>query len=416
MARLLDLPDEIILLIAEYLQATNQQTALWFYELAEAYDYAIDVNPPQSVKSLHSLLLASSRLNNLLTPVFYRDVFVRRDPYDDKTPPLEMLKRSVQQDPSLSEYIISASFRGETPRHGSIRDAIPFFWFPNIQTLTIYDFDEREPQVFVTDSHIGTSPVTRLSLLECSANEDALAEVLSWSAALQILHFDAGTKEPDPGYYGNDDDVEPEEWDAAAFVRALQSQKTTLEELILTHPEEVLPVAPINLVSFGVLKTLRIYQSFLAGLEYFHTVWEYLPPNLEVLEVFNNDDYFLDDDPDEPYELPLHDLITDKRTHFPHLHSVTIYSRETAETADGYGTGWTEHLPELWPLPSSLASAAEAAGIKLVVWLEPREGPNFEDLDFDVVQSLKASQNDQFTRTRRRGTTRYPAPQLQGLS
>lgn len=144
----------------------------------------------------------------------------------------------------------------------------------------------------------------------------------------------------------------------------------------------------------------------------------HIPLEMPILS-HSNQDYFLDDDPDdpdEPYDLSLHDLITDKRTHFPHLHSVTIYSREMPETADGYGTGWTEHLPELWPLPSSLASEAEAAGIKLVVWLGLREGPNFEDLDFDVVESLKASQNDQFARTRRRGTTRYPAPQLQGTT
>jgi hypothetical protein len=386
MARLLDLSDEIILLIVGYLQATNQQIALRFYELADAHHcavhpYYVDHYPPQGLKSLQSLLLASRRLNNVLTPIFYRDVFILPYHYNCKTAPLKLFKRSVQQNPSLSEYIISASFRDRRPRDGSIGDAIPFFWFDNIQTLTIHDFDEPEPLQFVNDSHIGTSPVKCLRLLECDAHKEALATVLSCPAALKILHYDPRPKDPDPGYWGDDSDEPSEEWPAAAFVHALQSQKTSLEELILTHPCGLDLGPPIDLSSFEVLKTLRIYQSFLAGWDVIYTVWQDLPQNLEVLEVFYDVDPFLSERDDEPYDNLLPDLIRHKRTHFPRLHSVTIY--------DGSGSDSSEHLPEPWPLPSSLASKAEAAGIKLIVWLGLRNEPNFEGID--VFELLKAS-------------------------
>jgi hypothetical protein len=77
MARLLDLPDEVILEVIDYLRTDTKQIKLPFYELGDAYRYAIGHNPSQRVKYLHSLLLASRRLNSLLTPIFYRDIFVR---------------------------------------------------------------------------------------------------------------------------------------------------------------------------------------------------------------------------------------------------------------------------------------------------------------------------------------------------
>jgi hypothetical protein len=78
MARLLDLPDKIILEIIDYLHNDTQQIKLSFYELRDAYRYTIEHNPLQRVKDLYSLLLASRRLNCLLTPIFYRDIFVRK--------------------------------------------------------------------------------------------------------------------------------------------------------------------------------------------------------------------------------------------------------------------------------------------------------------------------------------------------
>jgi hypothetical protein len=92
MACLLDLPDEIILEIIDYVYDDTQQIKLSFYKLGDAYRYVVEHNPPQRVKDLRSLLLASRRLNSLLTPILYRDLFVREYYRVGERSPLEQLK------------------------------------------------------------------------------------------------------------------------------------------------------------------------------------------------------------------------------------------------------------------------------------------------------------------------------------
>jgi hypothetical protein len=404
MARLSDLPDEIILLVVEYLQAGIQGFVLPFYELGDAHRHAISHNPSRRVKDLHSLLLTSRRFGGLLTPAFYRDVFARDYYRAGEKRPLDQLKWSLEKTPSLSEDILSAFIPcGSSGPDRSIWEVIPFFWFANIQTLTIHEFKDWEPLEFESDLHVGTSPVECLRLIDCGAHEKALAAVLSWPAALKILHYDAEQGEW-AGHYG---DEPAKEWTAAAFVRTLQPQKKTLEELTMTRPwlvHEGLGNGPrIDLSEFEALRTLRIYHVFLCGFDDPFGVWKVLPPNLEVLEVFYDDTdltCFLSESDDEPYDTFLLDLIRHKRTHLPHLHSVTIYSLERV-----YDSQSEQDLPAgLWTLPSPLASEAEAAEIKLNVWLGFPGAPNFEETD--VFESLKISQTDLSSRSQQSETAR----------
>lgn len=210
--------------------------------------------------------------------------------------------------------------------------------------------------------------------------------VLSWPAALKRLHYDAEQVEWD----GHRGDEPAKEWTAAAFVRTLQTQKSTLEELIMTRPwlvHEGLGNGPrINLSEFEALKTLRIYHVFLCGWDDRFGVWRDLPPNLEVLEVFYDDieltKFQNEYDPDR-YDTFLADLIRHKRSHLPHLHTVTIYSPERLDDSEEDDKG-REALTGLWELPSSLASETEAAGIKLKVWL----GAN-DSLPWDNTEVLR---------------------------
>ncbi|KAJ5145783.1 uncharacterized protein N7515_000347 [Penicillium bovifimosum] len=401
MARLLDLPNEVILEIIDYLQTDTKQIELPFYKLGDAHRYVIDHNPSQRVKYLHSLLLASRRLNSLLTPIFYRDIFVREYGRVGEKIPLEQLKWTLEKNSSLEEHIVSAIIPcGSSWRDRSIRDVFHVFWFTNIQSLTIHWFKDWEPMQFEDNSHVGTSPVECLRLIDCGAHEEALATVLSWPAALKVLHYDADQGEWD-GHYG---DEPAKSWTCAAFVRTLRSQRRTLEELTMTRPwleHEGLGNGPrIDLSEFTAIQTLRIYHVFLCGWDDPTGVWKVLPPNLEVLEVFYDDrdlTQFLWEGDEEQYDTFLLDLIRNKRAHLPHLRTVTIYSFDQV-----YDPEREEELPAgLWTLPSSLAREAEAAGIKLDVWLGYPDEPNFEEAD--IFGSLKISQNE---RSKKRAAAR----------
>ncbi|KAJ5977656.1 hypothetical protein N7501_000998 [Penicillium viridicatum] len=385
MARLLDLPAEVILLIVDYLQTGTKQVPLLFQELGDAYCYAIEQDPSPIVKDLHSFLLATYCLNGLLLqPLFYRNIFVRRYGRHNEPVPLQQLNRSLEKDPSLEEHIISATL----PCDDSISDLHRFFWFSNIQALAIHKFSDWEPLEFEDNSHIGTSPVESLKLIDCGAQEEALAAVLSWPAALKTLHYDADQGEWEAHY----EDELAKSWTCAAFVRTLQSQKTTLTELTMTRPplvHEGLGNGPrIDLSEFTSLKTLRIYHVFLCGWDDPHGVWKGLPHSLEVLEIFYDDTdltTFLWESDDSPYDTSILDLIQHKRVHLPYLHTVNIHSHEAI-----FDPETDEFLPvRLWTLPSSLAHEAESAGVKLNVWLGDRDPPDFKKTD--VFELLKIS-------------------------
>ncbi|KAJ5449962.1 uncharacterized protein N7458_006411 [Penicillium daleae] len=363
MARLLDLPDELILFIVNYVQAGNEQTTLPFFEWGDAYRSAIEQNPSQRVKDLRSLYLVSRRFNNLLKPTFYRNLCVHAPSF--RNHPLGQLERTLETDPNLEEHIVSAI----VPCKDSILDIYRFFWFPNIQTLTVLRFNDWEPLEFEDDSYVGTSPVTTLKLIGCGAHEEALAAVLSWPAALEVLHYDAEQGEWE-GHYG---DEPAKSWTCATFVRTLQPHKETLRELTLTRPwldHEGLGNGPrIDLSNFTALTTLRIYQVFLCGWDDCLEAWKGLPRNLEELEVFYDDTVLTRFDEDEF----LQGLVVHKEAHLPRLRTVSINSPEMQ---------WEDPQPSgPWTPPSPLARAFENAGVNLAVWLGATEAPKFEELD-----------------------------------
>ncbi|RAO64697.1 uncharacterized protein BHQ10_000709 [Talaromyces amestolkiae] len=349
------------------MQAETTQTSLPFYNRGDVYRCLVEQNPPQRIKDLRSLCLVSARLNNLLKPVLYRNVCVRKNGF--RSQPLNQLKWSLENDPKLEEYIISAVI----PCNDSIYDVYRFFWFPNIEALSIHRFNDWEPLEFEDDSHIGTSPITVLNLIDCGAHEEALATVLSWPAALEVLHYDAEQIEWE-GHYG---DEPAKSWTCAAFVRALQPQKATLRELTLSRPwleHEGLGNGPrIDLHDFTALTTLRIYQVFLCGLEDPLEAWSSLPRSLERLDVFYDDTDLTRFDEDDF----LRGLLAHKKEHLPHLRTVSINSPEQiwdSDTEEFKSTGQ-------WTPPYPLAQAFKTAGMDVEIWLGPVERPKVDKLD-----------------------------------
>jgi hypothetical protein len=165
MARLLDLPVELILVIIDYLQVDMKQASL-LYD-GPGYDEGCELDPPLSVSHLHSFLLANSRLSSLLQPLLYRDIFVYRNSQ------LKQLSRSLQENPSLKEHIVSATLPWHPYMNGSLDDISPFFRFTNLRTLTIYGFNDSLSLKF-DKFLIGASPVECLRLIACGAHTRSL--------------------------------------------------------------------------------------------------------------------------------------------------------------------------------------------------------------------------------------------------
>lgn len=367
MARLLDLPNELILLIVNHVQADTTQTSVPFYNWGDVYRSLVEKNPLRRIKDLRSLCLVCARLNNLLKPTLYRNICVRKNGF--RSHPLDQLMGSLENDPKLKEYIISAI----VPCNDSILDVYQFFWVPNIQALSIHGFNDWEPLEFDDDSHVGTSPVTVLNLIDCGAHEEALAAVLSWPAALEVLHYDAEQGEWD-GHYG---DEPAKSWTCAAFVRTLQPHKATLRELTISRPwliHEGLGNGPrIDLHDFTALTTLRIYQVFLCGDQDPLEAWSSLPRSLERLDIFYDDWDLTRFDEDEF----LRGLLAHKKEHLPHLRTVSISSPESTWDSD------TEEPKPAgqWTPPSPLAQAFKTADVDVDIWLGPVEPPKLEKLD-----------------------------------
>ncbi|KAJ5652432.1 hypothetical protein N7507_009858 [Penicillium longicatenatum] len=207
---------------------------------------------------------------------------------------------------------------------------------------------------------IGKSPVKALNLIRCGAHEEALATVLSWPAALEVLHYDVEQGEWD-GFIDEPD----RRWTCAAFVRTLQPQKGSLKELTLTRPwldhEGLFNGPRIHLRDFTALTTLRIYHVFLCGEDDPLEAWRSLPRSLEELEIFYDDSDLTTFEEDEF----LSGLLVHKEEHLPRLRRISIASPEII-----WDTETQECKPaRRWSPPPPLAHALEIAGLTLDVQL-----------------------------------------------
>ncbi|CAP91431.1 hypothetical protein NUH16_002184 [Penicillium rubens] len=371
MARLLDLPAELILAIIDYLQVDTKEASLLFDRLG--YDQVYSPEPPLSVSRLHSFLLANCRLNSLLQPLLYRDIFVRRNVQ------LKQLSRSLQNNPSLKEHIISATLPWHSSMHGTLNGISHFFWFNNLRTLTIYGFCDWDSLKF-DDSLIGTSSVECLRLIACGAHEQPLTTLLSWPVALKTLYYGIDKREWRLNYLFQ---LKRTLWTRAAFMRALQRQKATLVELTLARSwddEDYLRNGPhLDLSEFTSLKTLRICHTFLGVNSHTpYEAWEGLPHSLEVLEVsYDDTDRALFVWANYKYDRFVLHLINHKRTYRTHLHTVIIHSTEKVHDLE---TGEKRPIGLLtWP---SLTREAESAGIELKMGLGYEDAPTTRKVTF----------------------------------
>ncbi|KAJ6102293.1 hypothetical protein N7486_004720 [Penicillium sp. IBT 16267x] len=208
---------------------------------------------------------------SLLERNYYENICVREGPFHNH--PLDRLKRTLRDEPNLQKFIISAVI----PYTTSLYD----FFF----TLSILRFNAMDPLEDESGlrQFIGRSPVTALNLIRYGAHKEALATILSWPAALEVLHYDVEQAE-----WGGFYDKHAKSWTYAAFVRTLQPQMGSLKELTLTRPW---------------LK----HEGFLEELEIFYDDWD--------LTTFEEDEF-------------LWGLLVHKEEHLPHLRRIIIASPE----------------------------------------------------------------------------------------
>lgn len=345
MTRLLDLPDELLMAIADFVRGGEDPKTFPFSERALAYEKFLTKRLPVQIQYLHSLYLVSRRFYLLLKPTFYRRIYVCSGCCDEcEYPPLRLLENSLADDAAIKEYIVSAV----PPCRGSIEEVYRFFWFPNIQELSIRRFDDWDSLGLNDDSKVGTSPVKELSLIGCDTGMEALAAVLSWPAGLEVLHLDSYCG---PCLLGT--------WaltgssTCAPLTGCLKQQKESLRVLTLTQrtwssePDEE---PQLDLSDLTALTTLRICRAFLEGDGNPFETWRKLPSNLEELEIHYTVQ-FLTLHKDDPF---LHGLLENRAEHFPKLGTVSTSQDKRREDNQGSviadDSSAILHMPYSWTL------------------------------------------------------------------
>ncbi|KAF9888288.1 hypothetical protein FE257_008858 [Aspergillus nanangensis] len=376
MTSLFSLPDEILVQIVRYLDQDREKASLDFWAFANWCEKAVIARAPsQRVKDLQSLMRSARRLRRIVEPFFYRHILVRSYPQ-----PRTKFYRTLQENPSLLQHTKSAIVGCED----DFEEASDLFWY-SVHTLTIVGFRDWHALEFESNDHVGTSSVQRLHLINCGAKESPLAVVLGWPAALKSLHYDADQGE----WEGHGPNVPAIPWSCAAFVRALQPQKTHLQELTLTRPplvHEGLFMGPrIDLHEFTALTTLRILDAFLCGTEDPRESWRSLPPRLETLEVYYDDtDYITFFDESEEWEWYsagwLLELLDRKETNFANLSRITV---RTCEYGPHGSYDWNDRPRSkfTWSLPAFLDQKCKVARVELRIVLGDMEWMGAADYD-----------------------------------
>ncbi|KAL9121631.1 MAG: hypothetical protein Q9187_001809 [Circinaria calcarea] len=263
--------------------------------------------------------------------------------------------------PTLGRYVRSVAANMD---NSSIEVLKVLFCLPVIHTLWISHFNNCYAPTLPKNA--GASRVKVLRLLHCGAHENALTEILSWPKALEELCYEVDQGEWSGQFAG---ETLPQ-WDSAAFVRALGSQKDSLKHLSMTRRWQYnkgMPYnPPIDFSNFTALTFLRLFHVFLVGVHFgpAKNIHEKLPAQLEQLEVY------YDDAPHHRF-VEVHELgwltvmALLKPTHLPALQAVAIFSPERLGEIEG-----DEENHGAWVPPSCVSQAFEQAGIALSIDLQ----------------------------------------------
>lgn len=166
--------------------------------------------------------------------------------------------------------------------------------------------------------------------MNCGAQETALAELLRWPQAMKCLFYDANQVEWSGRLEGQ---KEPAGWESSAFIRAISSQKESLEKLVITRQPPVHEGLgysnSLDLSAFTSLWILHVHHVFLNAfvvpftVENTHTR---LLPSLVEFQVLYDDFGYMDFLENEPYWLI--SVLKNKDQCLPNLEMVHIWTYE----------------------------------------------------------------------------------------
>ncbi|TEA22347.1 hypothetical protein C8034_v007053 [Colletotrichum sidae] len=161
-----------------------------------------------------------------------------------------------------------------------LRENVHIFAHPTLETLTIrrakldyrgFDLIERPHE----------TALQKLHLIECDVNDDALSDILEFPEGLKEFIM-TQLEQPIP-------DLEESSDNFGDYILALQSQAHSLETITIDHPT-LTGRKPVRMREFEAVKSMRLnwdYQLFGKSGKKPRMHHVGLPPNLEVLEFYN---------------------------------------------------------------------------------------------------------------------------------
>ncbi|KAF4628010.1 hypothetical protein G7Y89_g10142 [Cudoniella acicularis] len=374
MARIIDLADEILemIFLQHLLREPELDAALEKEICFEAWTKKamfITKCTTKQCNTIARLILTCKRFHLLLQDFLYSNITIATSPEQ-----LAQFTRTLAESPNADE--LRAQTDTVTTLCRSAFEVWPLFWFPYVNSLQLIRFNDWSPLEFEDNDHYHTSTVENLYLIDCGASEGALTELFHWPKELKSLHY-----EVEPGEWsGQVGGEDLREWECVAFVRALSSQKTSLERLVMTRTplvhEGLSYSKSINLSAFSGLKFLSIFHVFWVGFGWANVeeLYSGLPPALEELEVFYDDPGYHDfmSGVDQPW---LTTLLEDKRKEYvPKLKRIEVLTSEVPYVDEPYvpeerlpnGLSVKEdELVKAWKVPEVLRKQAERTGIEL---------------------------------------------------
>ncbi|VTT60195.1 unnamed protein product [Fusarium fujikuroi] len=171
-------------------------------------------------------------------------------------------------------------YQDEADQYWDLQENIHIFTHPTLETLVIKraKLDDRGFELIERPHNTALS---KLHLIECDINDDALSDVLMFPEALKEFVL-TQREEPEP-------ELEESSASIRDYILSLKEQCHSLETITIDFPM-LASARPLALREFTALKTLRLnwdYQLFGKSTKKprLHSVG--LPPELETLEFFN---------------------------------------------------------------------------------------------------------------------------------
>ncbi|CZR52446.1 uncharacterized protein PAC_02323 [Phialocephala subalpina] len=371
MARLPDLPEELLHQVVSYLQPpplslTSTPWGHWPPYLGKYIKTTTERN-----KDLASLAMTCKQLHERLFATIHKPTNVNSAENSGK------LWDNIDANSRIGSSITTANIHGNL----SLESVEFIFFLPNIRTVFFRGWSDWEPFDQDTElldgsgsSPIGSSPVTHLYLTDCGAHEAPLNQMMNWFKELKELWYEASQVEWDGHYAGGE---EAPGFTCSAISRALSPLKSSLEKFVFTrndpNHEGLYYSDAIDLREFSKLRELCVFHVLLVGYSDRNTIWKNLPKSLESLEVWFDDlgyTNFICDGGPAGAETPdwLFGILKHKGEAFPGLGRVRVVSLEWWDMdQDEEGDG--ESGDATFRLPRELTRALEDKGVSYSVYL-----------------------------------------------